>query len=103
MDLLQRLRQICPQDQEVLEEYIKTIEQAAVLFAKKQADYGPGNIAKFGEIGLLVRMSDKLERLINLITSKREPNNEAIEDTLLDILNYAAIWLIVRRVSIPHR
>jgi hypothetical protein len=45
----------------------------------------------------MVRMSDKLERLKNLIYNSIEPNNEALEDSFVDIANYAIIALMVER------
>ena len=51
------------------EQTLDIIEQALediTLFDKKQHDYGPQNISKFGMLGVLVRSSDKLERLIHL-------------------------------------
>ena len=71
-------------------------EMRRVLLAK-QADYGPGNIAKFGELGVLVRASDKVERLTNLLQSGREPNHESLDDSWLDLANYGLIGLMVRR------
>lgn len=71
------------------------------LFCKKQNDYGPGNIAKFGEHGVLVRVSDKVERLINLMNNGTIPNNESIADTWDDILLYAAIAILVREGHWP--
>jgi hypothetical protein len=44
---------------------------------------------------LHVMMSIKLERLRQLVSGK-EPNFEGVEDTLLDLANYAAIWLAYR-------
>ena len=70
------------------------------LLVKKQIDYGPLNIwnAPGGATnGLMVRMSDKLERLKNLIYNSIEPNNEALEDSFIDIANYAVIALMVER------
>lgn len=70
------------------------------ILAKKQIDYGPLNIwnAPGGATnGLMVRMSDKLERLKNLIYNSIEPNNEALEDSFIDIANYAVIALMVER------
>jgi hypothetical protein len=67
------------------------------VFDKKQRDYGSQNISKFGELGVLVRMSDKLERLINLIQKKREASNESIEDSYLDSSNYGIIGYMVRK------
>jgi len=70
------------------------------ILVMKQIDYGPLNIwnAPGGATnGLMVRMSDKLERLKNLIYNSIEPNNEALEDSFIDIANYAIIALMVER------
>lgn len=67
-------------------------EDAAVaVLCKKQADYGPENISKFGRDGILVRMHDKIARLENLTKSGHSPNNESIKDNYLDVLGYAAV------------
>ena len=62
------------------------------LFDKKQHDYGPHNIAKFGTTGVLVRSSDKLERLINLYKRNEKPEvAEPITETWQDLSVYGAI------------
>lgn len=83
---------------ETFEDALDTIlaEMRATMISK-QADYGPGNIAAFGELGVLVRASDKLERLKHLITGNRTPNNESIDDAWLDLANYGIIAQMVRR------
>lgn len=68
----------------------------------KHQDYGPYNIAHApgGAMnGLLVRMHDKMARLENLYYHRKSdtPNFESIEDTLLDLSNYAIIGLLVQR------
>ena len=67
------------------------------LFDKKQHDYGPGNIAKFGEFGVLVRTNDKLERLINLNKRGDTPANESVMDTWQDLSVYGAIARVVKQ------
>jgi len=70
------------------------------ILVKKHADYGPMNIAGApgGPMnGLRVRMYDKLARLNNLVDSGDTPNYESIEDTLIDLANYAIIGLLVQR------
>lgn len=67
------------------------------LLVQKQKDYGSQNILEFGEYGLLVRISDKFHRLKNLLQNDKEPQNETIEDTFMDLRNYAQIALMVRR------
>lgn len=74
-------------------------ELLEVLYAKHK-DYGPMNIAGApgGAMnGLRVRMYDKLARLNNLVDTGDTPNYESIEDTLLDLANYAIIGLLVQR------
>lgn len=55
----------------ITREFIKQTLLNIRLFDAKQRGYGSGNISKFGEQGVLVRSSDKMERLINL--SKKPP------------------------------
>ena len=76
----------------------------ATLLIRKQADYGPGNINNaYGSPinGLLVRMGDKFERLKNLYATGDTPNFEAIEDTFMDLANYAIIGIMIERNEWP--
>ena len=75
-----------------------TLQLLTILY-KKHEDYGPMNIAGApgGAMnGLRVRMYDKLARLSNL-GDNDTPNYESIEDTLIDLANYAIIGLLVQR------
>lgn len=75
-------------------EYMQVVCRNVVLFDMKQKDYGPGNIAKRGLPGVLTRICDKVERLINL--EGKEARCEAIEDSYADLANYGIIgqlWL----------
>jgi hypothetical protein len=70
------------------------------ILYKKHEDYGPMNIAGApgGAMnGLRVRMYDKLARLTHLADKTDTPNYESIEDTLIDLANYAIIGLLVQR------
>jgi len=69
------------------------------LFDQKQRDYGRLNISKFGQIGVLVRASDKIERLTNLIQSDRVPSNESVEDSWQDLSIYGTIARVVNKGS----
>lgn len=77
------------------------LTELKVTMIKKHQDYGPFNIALApgGAMnGLIIRMHDKLERLQNLYYKKSDtPNYETIEDTLIDLANYAIIGLLVQR------
>jgi hypothetical protein len=43
------------------------------------------------ELGILIRMSDKLSRTRNLLDNPPEVKDESIRDTLIDLANYSAI------------
>lgn len=81
-------------------------EQIAVelahLVCSKQLDYGPDNILKCPvgpEVGIIVRLHDKLSRLTNLYKSGRTPNNESITDTWNDIMGYGMVGRMVSEGS----
>ena len=68
---------------------------ALELFKKKNADYGDA-FAKYGVIGVLMRMEDKLQRSLSI--SKKQVSlvdDESIKDTLIDLHNYAAMALML--------
>lgn len=76
----------------------KYYDQLHKVLLKKQTDYGPNNIAGApgGPLnGLRVRIFDKVARINNLIDSGKEPENESLEDSFLDLANYAIIALMV--------
>jgi hypothetical protein len=69
--------------------------EALELFTKKNADYGDA-FAKFGVIGVLMRIEDKIQRALSI--TKNGVNlikDEGIRDTLLDLHNYAAMALML--------
>lgn len=67
----------------------------AVLIDKQRA-YGPANILAFGNTGLTVRMSDKLERLKHLLATGYTPTlSEPLEDTWLDLVGYSVVGLML--------
>jgi len=83
----------------------KVVSEIAELVIKKQHDYGHGNILAFGETGIIVRMSDKMERIKNfyrkeqdaLLKGKRLPSaqNEPKIDSFTDMAGYAIIELMI--------
>jgi hypothetical protein len=76
----------------------EVFDSAGNLLLKKHKDYGPTNISKSpgGPLnGLRVRMWDKTARLNHLIDNGATPENESLRDSFLDLLNYAAIALMV--------
>lgn len=62
----------------------------------KQRDYGPNNILRFGHVGLRMRTWDKIARLQNLQDAD-SAQNEAIEDSIMDIVGYCLIGIMLAR------
>jgi hypothetical protein len=75
---------------------LKTIQADALeLFIKKNADYGDA-FAKFGIIGVLMRIEDKIQRALSISKSGITLiESESLKDTLLDLHNYAAMGLML--------
>ena len=71
-----------------IETILKTAQSIGI---KKNNDYGSTNILKYGIIGIIVRLGDKIARFKNLSaqTTKQMVLDENLEDTLLDIINYS--------------
>lgn len=69
--------------------------EALDLFRRKNADYGDA-FAKYGVVGVFMRMEDKLQRLLNISQTKVElVKDEGMRDTLIDLHNYAAMALML--------
>ena len=77
-------------------EQLRNIQREAYeLFVRKNTDYGDA-FAKYGVIGVLMRIEDKLQRGMSI--TKNGVNlvsDEGLRDTLLDLHNYAAMALML--------
>ena len=70
-------------------------DRSLELFKKKNQDYGDA-FAKYGTLGVLVRISDKLQRFQSITKSQITlVEDEKLEDTLLDLHNYSAMALML--------
>jgi hypothetical protein len=82
-----------------VDKFKKIVDEMLDLYQRKQSDYGDSAGKTFDEWGLvsfLVRMEDKLNRVITLTkrTGEVRVADEKIEDTLLDLANYSIMALI---------
>jgi len=77
-------------------EQLKQIQNEALeLFIKKNADYGDA-FAKFGVIGVLMRIEDKIQRSLSI--TKNGVNlikDEGLKDTMIDLHNYSAMAMML--------
>ncbi len=53
------------------------------------------------EKGILIRMSDKWSRIKGLSAKEAAVKDESIEDTMLDLANYALLYLCVKAACFP--
>jgi len=78
-----------------------TMLELGDLLIKKHRDYGAKNISNspYGATqGLVVRMWDKIARIVNLTKQgNTTAENEPLEDSFKDIANYGIIGLLVLR------
>ena len=78
-----------------VEQLAKIQKEALELFTKKNIDYGDA-FAKFGVIGVLMRIEDKIQRSLSINKNGITlVNDESMRDTLLDLHNYAAMALML--------
>jgi hypothetical protein len=77
-------------------EQMKKIQQESLqLFTKKNIDYGDA-FAKYGVIGVIMRIQDKLQRYLSI--TKNGVNlieDEGLRDTLIDLHNYSAMAMML--------
>lgn len=82
LDLINHHKEIC-----------KKLNQ---LYADKNHDYGNSfgaTYEKYGDISALVRISDKMNRIEQLVqTGEQKVKDEALEDSILDMANYLIMW-----------
>lgn len=71
-----------------------TVKELAETVIRKQKDYGPKNIINSvvdTELAIAVRLNDKIARLANLVQSGKNPSNESLQDTAMDIMGYGLV------------
>ena len=112
MDIIKRIEEIYPECTDAL---MNNFDRAYDLWARKQSDYGDSNIRlgldlnssssersqnnRLAQLGIVIRMNDKISRLINLYKKDMEESSavrESIEDTAIDMMNYANMLMVLR-------
>ena len=80
------------------------VDEIRRTMLSKQKDYGPNNIRRspYGaQEGLIVRLYDKVARAANLTGKGKQPENESLRDTFLDIAGYGVIGLMLIDGTFP--
>lgn len=75
---------------------MEIVQQKALdMFKRKNQDYGDA-FAKFGVIGILMRIEDKIQRSLSITKNGvNMVDDEGIRDTLMDLHNYAAMGVML--------
>lgn len=84
------------------QEHLDTMLDIHELYYTKNKDYGDAftkSLDKYGPIAAIVRMDDKWNRLENLVTEAKDGliKDEPVEDTLIDLANYAIMTALYLR------
>jgi len=75
------------------DDFAKAMVELAV---HKQHDYGTQNIIQGGWVGIVVNVSNKVERLDNLlVTAMRKPRTDSVADAWADSLGYSLVACLV--------
>jgi hypothetical protein len=96
----------CPNQ---VKEFMNVIMKMYRIHLKKNADYSPSNILGTGSIGVVVRMWDKMARIMNLVgfnlklaqaveynpKSLLLASNEPLEDSFWDMAVYSVIKILL--------
>jgi hypothetical protein len=70
-------------------------QEGLELFKKKNADYGDA-FADYGTIGVIMRMGDKIRRLVSITQNGVNLiDSESLRDTLIDLHNYSAMAIML--------
>ena len=81
---------------DLIDSHKRICKQLNKVYADKNHDYGNSfgeTYEKYGDISALVRISDKMNRIDQLVqTGEQKVKDEALEDSVLDMANYLIMW-----------
>ena len=98
IDIMEEMKHLYP---ETMKWFERIASEQFHVFARKQADYGPGNIGMNGNtelalLGIGVRMNDKAQRILHILyNNEGKAHNESLLDSFKDISIYGIIAQIV--------
>ena len=78
------------------EELTRELTDMVALLMKKRRSYGPHNLVRFGAIGIVIRASDKIDRLANLMKdgTAESADGDTVEDAWRDLIGYGVLGLL---------
>lgn len=80
--------------------HMKVCSELTDTYIKKNHDYGDAFAVTYDKLGIIsavTRITDKTNRLVSLCTKEQRVADETLEDTLLDLANYAIMTVMEMR------
>jgi len=79
-------------------QYYELIEPAVAIVAKKHQDYNNESLGlesyfPLGHQSYAQMLHVKCQRIVGLVKEGNKPNFESVNDTVLDLINYAVFYL----------
>jgi hypothetical protein len=88
---------------EKINTHFEICKRLNALYAQKNHDYGDSFSKSYAEYGMTmscIRLEDKLNRLKALtMKGDQQVSDESIEDTLMDLANYAIMTVVERSID----
>jgi hypothetical protein len=74
-------------------------EEMVNLLISKRKSYGLHNLVRFGAIGIVIRASDKVDRLATMLKAGEtaSADGDSIEDAFKDLVGYGILGLLYHR------
>jgi Nucleotide modification associated domain 1 len=88
-------------ENEFEEAIVDTCHELAEIIIRKNRDYGDSFrkvYEEYGDLSLIIRLTDKLERLKSLQNKENLVKDESKEDTIRDTAGYAILALALKKV-----
>ena len=87
-----------------IRKYDNIMKELRAIYVAKNNDYGSSvtdTYNKFGDVSFMVRITDKINRATTLLSNNnRQVQDEKLEDTIKDMVNYGILWLIEREENV---
>lgn len=75
-------------------------DMTSLLIAKRRS-YGPHNLTRFGPIGIIIRASDKIDRLTTMCQNDTvaSADGDTMDDAWRDLIGYAVLGLLLTQMQ----
>ena len=75
---------------------VEKIQSEVLSLFKRKNEQNGNAFAKYGTVGVMIRMGEKINRFLSISCLKIELNDEeTLRDTLLDLLNYSSMAILL--------